>query len=168
MPGSFDSVASRIDAAARRRVQERMGERASLPPAALLQDAGIPGADWEAAATLLSGLGEVLGVDPNRLRAQDRLSEVLRVDSVELPGLGPDDWKRAGLTTHIVVFAYDIMHLVERFSDRRAWKKKWTSLPDPPRKEEDWVDLILEMRLGEFLAFFTPLAGSGARFHRPG
>jgi hypothetical protein len=158
LASALNRGASKLEGAARARVRQRFAQRASMATSDLLSSASIP-VDLRGAATdLVTRVGSVLGVDPGTLRAEDRLGEVLRVNSEELPSIKSDDWGQAGLPMYIVVHTYDLMHLVETYSDRLKWKAKWASLPAPPRNEEQWIDLILVMTVGEFLSFFAPLA----------
>jgi hypothetical protein len=107
-------------------------------------------------------VGSVLGVDPGVFRAEDQLGVLLRGEADELPSIDSNQWRGAGLPMHVTVHSYDVMHLVETFSDRSKWKARWASLKKPPRNEEQWIDLILAMTMGEFLNFFAPLAKKDA------
>jgi hypothetical protein len=151
----------RIERAAQARVRERLAQRVPRPTLDLLRDASLPVDLHSTATALVTRAGLVLGVDPCLLRAEDRLGEILRVDAEELPSIQPDEWRRAGLPMRVTVHSYDLMHLVETFSNRSKWKARWASIPGPPRNEEQWIDRILAMTVGEFLNFFAPLGKTG-------
>ena len=47
------------------------------------------------------------------------------------------------------------MHVAETQSTREIWTARWESLEHPPRNEDEWIDRLLEMRVDEFVRFFT-------------
>lgn len=150
--------AGRIERLGRERVRERLAAHTPADVESLLTDAGTPDGLISAARALATRLGAVLDVDPRLLRASDQLGDLLRVRADELPSVSSLDWAEAGLKDSIVVFSYDIMHMVETQSDKAKWRAKWDSLTPPPRSEEAWIDLILSMSVGEFLSFFAEIA----------
>lgn len=144
--------------AAEERVRQRLNVRDPIPASQILADSGLDSSLIREGTTLINNLAKLLGVDAARLRADDRLEDLVRVNAQELTSVSPDSWRRAGLRGFIVVHVYDIMHMVETFSDYHKWKEKWASLLNPPRNEEQWIDLILDMTVSEFVNFFAPLA----------
>lgn len=150
--------AGRIERLGRDRMRARLARRTPAEIASLLSDARTPLGTQPAAFGLATHLGEVLGVDPRMLRANDRLDDILRVRSDEVPEVSGREWTASGLKGSIVVCSYDIMHLVETSADQTKWRAKWASLGTPPRNEEAWIDIILSMSVGEFLNFFGEIA----------
>jgi len=154
----LNSTVSRIDKAAKERVRQRLAQRTEVAIPDLLEQAAVPSGLRDVATNLAIQLGRILGSEAGVLRADDRLDVLLRVDAQELPSISADEWGEARLKQRLIVHSYDIMHLVETFSDGDKWKQKWTTLAIRPQSEEQWIDLILVMTVGEFLNFFAPLA----------
>lgn len=148
-----------IERLARDRVAGRLAVRSALAPAAILSECEVDELDKEAARSLLLELAGIVNVEPGHFRADDLLGKLLRVTREELdPAPTADAWRRAGLTDQIEVFGYDIMSMVERLSTKAAWRRKWQELSPRPRSEEDWLNRIMSMTLGEFLRFFAATA----------
>ncbi|PZA14234.1 hypothetical protein DNK49_22965 [Azoarcus communis] len=57
-------------------------------------------------------------------------------------------------------FSSELLEKVVALSDKRLWDQKWRDNPELPRNEDDLLDLITKMSVGEFLRFFSPLIKS--------
>jgi hypothetical protein len=149
----------KIERLARARMVSRLESREPIPVARIVQES-LPGNGQHAerANALIISLAKLLQVEPTSLRPDDRLGELLKVTAEEIPEVSLDEWDHTGLKKFIVLGAYDLMHLVEAWSDRKSWSRKRDSLVQPPRNEEEWLDLILDMSVADFLRFFAPLA----------
>ena len=55
----------------------------------------------------------------------------------------------------VEVFGYDIMYLVETRSERRLWNLQRNLLERPPQSEDEWIDLIMTMTVGDFVTYFA-------------
>lgn len=115
-----------------------------------LQNAGIADDDHRAHA-LLRVLAGVLEVEPDKL-AHDYPMRDLLVISIDSDG---NNQSQA-----IDPFSCELLEKVVALSDKRLWDKKWSDQPELPRNEEDLLDLITKMSVGEFLRFFSPLIKS--------
>jgi hypothetical protein len=145
-----------IGRSAKECVRQRLVLRPVTSIETILSECGVQSGREAAASRLFVGLGDVIGVEPGRLRPNDRMGELLRVRKEELgPGLSIRAWEKAGLKDFIEVFSYDIMYLVEKLSTRAGWNKKWGEFNPRPRNEEESIDRIMEMTLCEFLLFFS-------------
>lgn len=128
-------------------------QASALPPysvSVFLQDAGIADDDHRAHA-LLGVLAGMLEVEPGKL-AHDYPMRDLLVISID------SDSNKQSQT--IDPFSCELLEKVVALSDKRLWDKKWSDQPELPRNEEDLLDLITKMSVGEFLRFFSPLIKS--------
>jgi len=145
-----------IGRSAKECVRQRLVLRSETSVETILSECGVQQGREAAASRLLVGLGDIIDIEPGRLRPNDRLGELLRVSKEELgPGLSIGDWERAGLKNFIEVFSYDIIYLVEKLSTRAGWNKMWGELNPRPRNEEESINKIMGMTLCEFLLFFS-------------
>lgn len=149
----FAGDVKRLTAQAEQHVRERLDRRPIWPVDALLERSGVEARLRTRANLLLEMLATVLRVDPGTLRPDERLTEMLCVSGGALGPGSTEVLARYGPQEAIEVFGYDILHLLETKSDPELWTKQWSSLPSQPKGEDDRLDVILAMTLGEFLSF---------------
>jgi hypothetical protein len=142
---------TRVERAGRERVAERLKTRSRQSVDSLVARAGIPEAKGR---EVIEELARILGVSPGVLRAQDRLHELCRVSSAELPYVAAEDWEASGFSEQMVeIGGYDIIYLAETQTSKSAWKAYWDGLDPHPGSEEQWIDIFMGMRVDEFLRF---------------
>lgn len=149
-------TAHKIYRAAAEVVRSRICDRPVIPVETLITGLSIPVGFHGRAASIWSAVAKLWGVGEGQLRADDRFAEVCRVVRSDLPDLPPSAWEEAGLKVGLDVHPYDLMHIAERALDREEWEEVRLSVSqDPPSTEEAWVELIMTMTLGEFVAAFS-------------
>lgn len=149
---------TRIIHAAEAEVRRRLDHREHVAPESILEASGIPADLAGPAMDLLRGLSQVIGIDPGRLRPDDVLGDLLRVGRNDLPEVSARDWEKAEFHEFVEVHSYDIMYLVEQHSDWKRWRENYNQMANPPRNEEEWIDLIMSMTMSEFLSTFAPMS----------
>ena len=121
----------------------------------ILSASGIPVSRRQRARHVLVRLASILGVEPELLRPTEKLRDVCRVTRGSIPSMSDSEWRHANVGEQVEVFGYDILDAMERISSKGHWKNAWKSLELPPQDEEQWINLIMEMDLNEFLRFFS-------------
>ena len=149
---TWNRAVKRIHAEARACIAARLGSRDVLPLGVLLSQSVVP--ETNAAVTLLKGLGSILEVPPGTLRADDRLAALFRVRRDELPGVNDRVWAASKCGGFVDIAVYDLMHLAEISTPPTIWERRWRAFTPSPRNEEEWIDLMLAMRLDQFLRCF--------------
>lgn len=136
-------------------VRSRLAGRAPWAPEKVLAECGLSPDLVPRSMILLERLAEVLQIDPGRLRGSDRIGDLLRVPVRALSDAAANTWRRRAGGDHVEVFGYDLMYLVETLSDREAWRLEWSRLEHPPRVEDEWIDRMMTLSVGEFLEYFA-------------
>lgn len=140
---------------ARAFIRERL---AQLPPQHSLESFVlncVPLEHWAKARFLLEEISKSLNVPIDSLTFDTKLRDVLRVSVSEL-----GDIERRNEQPHpqyVEPFTYDLLHVLERVSDKKSWEERWNAKPELPRNEEALADFVMEMTPAEFLSFFAPL-----------
>lgn len=112
--------------------------------------------DRAKARLLLEEISKSLQVPIDSLAFDARLREVLRVPVSEL---GKTDSPRGQPSPEYVEpFTYDLLHVLEKLSDKKSWEEQWKAKPELPRNEEALADFVMEMNPAELLRFFAPLS----------
>ena len=108
------------------------------------------------AIIVLQKIASEMGVTVERLRPDDRLCDLLKVQQNELEIVDQETWKKAKLQEGFIVFIYEIMQVLEDSYNKKDWENKWLQIPKDrrPHNDEDWVDFILPMTLKELIVFF--------------
>ena len=145
---------AKIEEAAREKVLCRLRSRPKLSVPEVIETCGLDHEQGRRAEMILESMESVLGIPTAGISPNDRLRDVFRVYKSEFDAI-PAGWDRTQLGDYIEVFAYDLMNMLERLSTRSAWAEKRLKLPSPPSNEEEWIDLVLEMTLCDFLRFFS-------------
>ena len=110
-----------------------------------------------AACELLTALGRTLKLDPGVLRANDILGSCFTIEGERLGTGATVVLRKYGPQTGIEVFGEDILHVLEVRIDPALWDTLSSSLPGPPRNDDDWIDLIMGFTVAEFLRHFAPI-----------
>jgi hypothetical protein len=155
----WNRAVRRIMGEAKRVVRERLRDRNDVSVIDLLLESGVP--PIPAAMNVAEGLARALGVAAGRLRPGDRLADLCRVSRQELGAVTDEVWSQSKFGEFAEVGSYDLMFLVETASASDGRTERWRTLEPAPKNEEEWLDRIMEMRVGEFLRFCT-LAGTEA------
>lgn len=135
---------------ARNKLRKQAAALRSYSVSEFLKDAGLAEDDHRAHA-LLGALADMLEVEPDKLAHPYPMRDLL-VISVDLDGQNQPQI--------IDPFSCQLLEKVVALSDKRLWDQKWNETPGLPRNEDDLMDLIAKMNVGEFLRFFSPLIKS--------
>ena len=132
-----------------------------LPPRAvreLLTDCGIQDKLLsESVERLVHALADETRMDWVRVSGETRLRDLLFVGKEVVPPSLYKSWRRSRFGDYMECFPYSIMHVVETLSAKSKWRSAWAALPEPPKNEEEWLNLIMAMTWCEFLRFFGEL-----------
>ena len=144
----------RLRAEAKTAISARLSGRPKLSLEDIV-DSSVSGDKHRAARELLQQLAELLQVDPATLRPDDVIGDLLSVTRSDLPEPVLPLWDASGVGNRLEVLGYEILHLVEKASDKKLWQNQWSTLTPKPQNEEQWLDRIAAMKVSEFLTFFT-------------
>lgn len=138
------------------RARERIALRAPWTIEEVVRACELSQALNRRGALLLSGLAEIVEVNPGAFRPDDRLGDLLRVNRNELDIEAAQILSRDGIGKYVEVFGYRIVDLIQKLSVPSRWGKQMGNLASVPRSEDEWIDMIMEMSICEFLQFFSP------------
>jgi HAMP domain-containing protein len=144
-----------LDAAAeimRRRINAR--PRAEL--ATIATAAGVSPSNQGGAFELLRIVAGVLTVDPGKLRAEDRIAALLRVERADLPDVAGTTWDDAGLPGFVTPLAYELWQAILDALDPVRWREHAARSQDY-RSEEEAVSALLSRSISEMLHEYGPL-----------
>lgn len=151
----LNSELADVQTKAREVVRSRLLDRTRLSVEEMLTDCSPPPELIPRAKTLLLGLADIIQVSAGHLRCSDVLGDLLRVPSEALGDAAATAWRKSGMGDSVEVFGYDIMYLVETRSERRLWNLQRNLLERPPQSEDEWIDLIMTMTVGDFVTYFA-------------
>lgn len=137
---------------ARNRLRKQASALRPYSVSEFLKDAGLAEDDHRAHA-LLGVLAGMLEVEPDKLAHNYQMRDLL-VISIDSDGQNQQQT--------IDPFSCELLEKVVALSDKRLWDQKWSDKPELPRIEEDLLDFITKMSVGEFLRFFSPLIKSAS------
>ena len=134
-------------------IRKRLGAHTYLDVDSFVGNLQIPKEEASHARTLLLEIARLLGVNVASLTRDGILVDLLRVRSIEIVSNHPQE----NLPEFIEPFTYDLIHILEKSSDKARWEERWRSLPNPPCNEEELADFIMSMDMGKLITFFAPL-----------
>lgn len=140
----------RLIAAAEEHVRAKLRRRPKAPLAASIEarESMQPHASIEAQA---KELALIVGVDPDHLRPDDRLGDILCVGRDELPVDVQPLFQKFGLRDHIIVRGTEILDHVERRAGvDQAILNREPFVP-APRNEDEWMERVMGMTVEELL-----------------
>jgi hypothetical protein len=141
---------SKVSTAAKARVRDRLRERPKEPITNSIT-AQIPASDSKTATTLANDLAVLIGVDVEHLRAGDRLRNILRVHTDELPENVRPLVPRVGLGDVVDPFAFSLLDFVEKRIGKDRSRMQRPAFMPRPKNEEQWIERILDMTVADFL-----------------
>jgi hypothetical protein len=149
-------------AAAKEFARTRLASRPNIDLMQLLSDCGVEGA-VSLAEQLLNLVASLLSVSVGKLRSTDVLGEILRVPHADL-----DECARESLRAHKIgdpleVGSYDFLATLDELIPSERWREVFSSFEIPPRSDEEWLDRIGEMSLGEFVRAFSRKSGASGK-----
>lgn len=148
----MDFTPARLIAAAEQVVRTRLRQRS---PAAPVSTVSRGGASSEGEA-VTQWFASMIGVGTEHLRDDDRLGDILRVQRSELPEDVRPLLEKFGLGDFVSVYGFEILdHVEDRTAKDRSIIARAPFVP-LPRSEDEWMDRIMSMTVGELL---TALAG---------
>lgn len=109
------------------------------------------------AILLLEEIAKVLGVPPEALTFDKSLNEMLRIS---ISDLGEEVGGKEKLPEFFEPFTHDLLHVLIKLSDKRAWEDRWQSNAELPHNEEALADFVMSMTPAQLLSFFAPLISS--------
>jgi hypothetical protein len=115
------------------------------------------------AKTLVENIAKVIEVNPELLRPDDKIIELIRVRFEDLDEKGQRAWKKSKrlLGDHLDVGIYGISEEIEQFTDSEAMENNLVKLREDkrPKSEDEWIEFILPMTLEEIISFFGGRTG---------
>ena len=96
-------------------------------------------------------LAQMLGVPPEFIGPEDRLSDLLVVHRHELGEISDDVWRLTGFVDKVQPYAYSLMYLFEDGANRDAGKREWNRIEPRPETEEQWIDHLMTLTVNQFV-----------------
>ena len=146
----MDLTPKKLIATAERIVQARLSTR---PNIALVKSVQAQGSERSLTALDVEAekLARCIGVDSGQLRPDDRLGEILRVYEGELPPHARPLLRKFGHSDHILIGGFAILdHVEQRMAEVRSIVRERPFVPSP-KSEDEWMDRIMGMTVGELL-----------------
>ena len=134
----------------------RVSQRESLSIDVLLNQCNLSPDLLPQSRDLLVRLGDALGIDPGRLRPSDHFATLFRIPHRDLGAKAAAVLARHQVADPVEVFGFEILHVLETASGKSKWTTQRLTLENPPNNEEQWLDTIMGMNLGQLLQFFAP------------
>jgi hypothetical protein len=141
-------------------VGRRLATRETWPLEMLVSQAGVKEPLDRVGLRILETVQQFTELPVGRLRPTDHFADIFRVQMTELAQHGIGAVRGRNLGEHVDTFVYEWLEAAEACSTARGWRLQRLTLPKPPRKEDEWLDAIMEMTVAEFLRFFS---ATGAR-----
>ena len=147
-------------AAWRQAVARRVGDRPEMPLPALVAE--CRSASPEAARALLLLLARVLGIGAGRLRARDLLDDLFELRGQDLRGLTRKDREliraRAGLDPLPAL----LLEELRAVTTPSGWDAIGGSITPPPLTDDQWLNVMLGLRVDEWVRTFAPAVRAAA------
>ena len=147
-------------AAWRQAVARRVADRPEIPLAALVAE--CRSSSPEAARALLLLLARVLGIAAGRLRARDLLDELVELRPEDLRGLTRKDREllraRAGLDPLPAL----LLEELRAVTTPSGWDAIGGSIRPPPLTDAQWLNVMLGLRVDEWVRTFAPAVRAAA------
>ncbi|HEV8357784.1 MAG TPA: hypothetical protein VGQ17_13610 [Gemmatimonadales bacterium] len=162
MPAPFD----RVLAAYRRAAEKRLSGRAELPlPVLAAESRAVSPA---AAIVLLETLGRTLGVPPGKLRANDSLESLFAVRPEEAAAPAREPRDAAGPADGEDPLSAMLLAELRRVTMRSAWERMSRTITPPPRGDGEWLNVMLGLRVDEWVRTWAPAVSPGLVRHGGG
>lgn len=134
-------------------IRQRLAGRDPIAPEEFFRQCGLPSEQHEAGKLFLERLRRDLQLDPYRMRPNEPMAALFQIAREDIPIEVASAWDKLGFRTHVEPFAYELMWAFEKTSDKVKVEETWKALPEPPRSEDQWIDLFMKMTVGEFARF---------------
>lgn len=112
---------------------------------------------YQSGTKFLDRLQRDLRLDPYLMSPDETMADLFRIAREEMPVETAPAWEKLGFRTHVEPFAYDLMAAFEKSTDKAKALETWNSLTKPPRNEDQWIDLLMRMKVGEFVRFVVSM-----------
>ena len=155
-----------IVAVSRRAVVEHLGarEELALGPLADQCRAVPPGAG----PVLLRALARALGVEPGLLRANDLLEALFDI-ALEARTLVPrEEWSALDPPDGIEPLPAALLDELHRVTDPSRWEELAATITPPPRNDSQWLNVMLGLRVDEWVRTYAPAVKPDAIRDTPG
>jgi hypothetical protein len=146
----MQAITSKVSDAARTRVRARLRGRVKVPLSGSARDQLTAPAS-ENGTSLAQALANLIGVEVEQLRRDDKLREILRVHRNELPADVQRLLPKIGLSDVVDPFAFALLDFVEKRIGEDPSRVKRAPFVPLPTSEDEWIDRILSMTVGELL-----------------
>lgn len=147
-------------AAWRQAVARRVGDRPELPLPELVAEcrsASPPGA-----RALLLLLARVLGIGAGRLRARDLLDELLELRPRDLRGLTRKDRELLRARAALDPLPALLLEELRAVTTPSGWDAIGGSIRPPPLTDAQWLNVMLGLRVDEWVRTFAPAVRAAA------
>lgn len=114
---------------------------------------------------ILSEFARIIGFEEIKLfRLEDKLQNTMRVELKELKDVSLNrykkSWEKAGLGCYVEVFAYDLIGVLNATLGEVEFKKLTEDLSCSSKSEEEIIDVLFSLELGELLSITSKQIGS--------
>jgi hypothetical protein len=149
----------KIEELAKRIIVERLEKRESVSLDMLLQMVDIPNNHLENGKIIIESIGGIIGISPEKLRLEDKLEAILRVNKNEVGIDCQSKWEKTISTDDLVFYIDDIFTFFEKNIDDANWPELYLHSNLKPQNEGEWLDIIGAMSIKELILTWGPALG---------
>jgi hypothetical protein len=136
--------------AAKDLIRSKLRERGEAPANEDLRSVPLSSQNQKA-LTLPQELADVIGVEIECLRLDDKFGDILSVHSRDLSEDIQRLMKQIGLTDSIDPFGLDLLHFIEKRGGGDESRLRRPAFLPLPSDESEWIERIMEMTVRQFL-----------------